>query len=134
MPIESGDCGVLVVEDDPAVRRVCDRILSQAGYKVHTAENGKEALKILREHNQSVQVVLTDMVMPKLGGIELADSIDRDYPHISVILSSGYPEQGAQLEQAEKTTLWKPFQREELLAAVSKVSRRRSKSSELEAV
>mgnify|MGYP000129602425 CR=1 FL=1 len=112
---------ILVVEDDKSVRRVCDRILASAGYRVHTARDGKDALGVLKKHGRDIQLVLTDLVMPKVSGTELAETIEREYPHISVIFSSGYPEQGATLEESENTALWKPFQREDLLAAVGRV-------------
>ena len=114
---------VLVVEDDKSVRRVCSRILTSAGYQVHTARNGLDALRLLKKHGRDIQLVLTDLVMPKVGGMELAETIEKEHPHISVIFSSGYPEQGATLEGSENTALWKPFQREDLLAAVGKVLR-----------
>lgn len=116
---------ILVVEDDRSVRRVCNRILSSAGYKVFTATDGQDALGLLKEHGRDIQVVLTDLVMPKLGGMELAETIETEHPHISVIFSSGYPEQGSTLESSENTALWKPFQREDLLAAVGKVLSRK---------
>jgi CheY-like chemotaxis protein len=62
---------ILLVEDDPAVRRLFANALTRAGYRVHEARNGLEALKVFDTAGAGVDLVLTDMRMPYMGGAEL---------------------------------------------------------------
>ena len=81
---------LLVVDDEEAVRAVVSRVLEEGGYEVAQARNGREALERLSgEH--AVDAVLTDVIMPELGGRELGERLAVDYPGISVIWMSGYP-------------------------------------------
>ena len=63
---------ILLVEDEPAVRQLFSQALSRAGYKVYEARNGQEAVKLFDQHGDSVDLLLTDMRMPFMGGAELA--------------------------------------------------------------
>ncbi len=85
-----GNETILIVEDDPLVREPIVELLKEAGYQVFEAANGEEALAFLEE--QKPDLVISDLVMPKLGGEELAHIIQEKYPDIKIILSSGYPE------------------------------------------
>ena len=85
---------LLVVDDEEAVRTVVCRTLEAEGYEVSQAGNGQEALEVLA-HNGRVDVVLTDVVMPRVGGRELAERIAVEYPHLPVIWMSGYPRDAA---------------------------------------
>ena len=78
------------------------------GHKVIQAQDGNLALKILKEHSESIDCVLTDAVMPAgISGIELIEEIRRSYPGIKLLLMSGYPEQWSR--QASVPVLSKPF-------------------------
>ncbi len=81
---------ILVVEDDAAVRRVATRVLRAAGYTVLTANNGMAALALLASQGGAVHLVLTDMVMPKMGGLELAARLKELRPDQKVLFTSGY--------------------------------------------
>lgn len=81
---------ILVVEDDAMVRSPLTELLGSVGYKVLEAENGKKALEVLE--GKKVDLVLSDLVMPKMDGIELSKIVKERYPATKVILSSGYPE------------------------------------------
>jgi PAS domain S-box-containing protein len=81
---------VLLVEDEPAVRRLAARILVSQGYTVLQAGDGEEALQVLTDHNGRVDLLLTDVVLPKLGGRELADRVRAAHPSIKILFSSGY--------------------------------------------
>jgi two-component system, cell cycle sensor histidine kinase and response regulator CckA len=81
---------VLIVEDDDALRTVACRALQQCGYEVLVASNGSEALEQCSRHEGGLHLVVTDMVMPEMSGIELAESIALSYPEIKVLLMSGY--------------------------------------------
>jgi PAS domain S-box-containing protein len=81
---------VLVVEDDEGVRWMARRILQDAGYRVLEAPEGKTALELLAREGAAVRLVLTDVVMPGMGGRELAGRLAELRPDIPVLFSSGY--------------------------------------------
>jgi len=81
---------ILVVEDEEAVRSLVKRILSSAGYTVLTAVNGGEALRLCEQQQGALHLVLTDVVMPEMGGKELADHLKERYPDLRVLFMSGY--------------------------------------------
>jgi PAS domain S-box-containing protein len=82
---------VLLVEDEPSVRDLAHRLLNQQGYKVLEAANGEEALHVAQEHaGEKIHLLLTDVVMPRMGGKELADQLKILRPDIKVLYASGY--------------------------------------------
>ncbi|HTE43849.1 MAG TPA: ATP-binding protein, partial [Gemmatimonadaceae bacterium] len=81
---------ILVVEDDPSVRRLACRILFQAGYNVMEAESGADALSCLANAASPISLVLTDIVMPGMNGRELGLEVQRTYPDAAVLYMSGY--------------------------------------------
>lgn len=81
---------VLVVEDDQAVLHVTQQVLSAAGFTVLTASNGFEALARAAEYKGDLHLVLTDVVMPKMNGKELAEQLVTLRPGLKVIFMSGY--------------------------------------------
>ncbi len=81
---------VLIVEDEPAMREVTRRILSRSGYHVITAGNGLEAIEIVASHLGDIDVLLTDVVMPRMLGKEAADRIRALRPAVKVLFMSGY--------------------------------------------
>jgi PAS domain S-box-containing protein len=83
---------VLLVEDEAAVRNLASRVLQRLGYRVLTAANGREALEIADAHGGRIDLVVTDVVMPELSGVELVDRLHERYPTIKVVLMSGYSE------------------------------------------
>jgi len=92
----AGDVGekegrVLIVDDEPSVREVASELLQELGYTVFTASDGAEALDLVRRE-KSVNVVVLDMVMPKLNGEETFARLQRVSPGTKVIISSGYTE------------------------------------------
>ena len=81
---------VLLVEDEEAVRTIAQRILQRAGYLVLTARHGADALRALAESPAKVDVLLSDVAMPEMGGVELATLAAAQSPGIGVVLMSGY--------------------------------------------
>jgi len=81
---------VLVVEDEEEVRKVAARILRGQGYKVLEASNGADTLMICKEQKEPIHLILTDVVMPKMSGCELAKCISSIRPEIKVLYMSGY--------------------------------------------
>ncbi|MEO7793526.1 MAG: ATP-binding protein, partial [Thermoanaerobaculia bacterium] len=89
---------ILLVEDDPAVRDFGLSLLSDLGYQVTTASDGIEARAVLdREGHDSFQLLLTDVVMPRLGGAELARELRERTPELAVLFVSGYARNDAQV-------------------------------------
>ena len=85
---------VLLVEDEVLVRDMVNRVLSQQGYLVLEAPNGVEALKLAQERaDESIHLLLADLVMPLLGGKELGDKLARIHPETKVLFTSGYTDQ-----------------------------------------
>ncbi len=112
---------VLVVEDDPSMRRMAERILRRAGYEVVTSPGGRDALRRL-EGDSDFDLLLTDVVMPEMSGTELAGRAAALYPDLRILLMSGYvdrPGVGPVEDNAE--LLEKPFRAEDLLGKVREV-------------
>jgi two-component system, cell cycle sensor histidine kinase and response regulator CckA len=94
-PVESVRGGretVLVVEDDDQVRAVLVRILIGLGYKALEAASGRHALEIVRRVGLSIDLVLTDVVMPEVGGIAVVEALRREQPATRFLFMSGYSE------------------------------------------
>jgi len=78
------------VEDEEAVRNLAKLLLEGAGYKVITASSGVEALSAIQEHVESINLMLTDVIMPGMSGSELARRAQELHPSLSVAFASGY--------------------------------------------
>jgi two-component system cell cycle sensor histidine kinase/response regulator CckA len=90
-PSPGGSETVLLVEDEPSVRDLANRLLKQQGYKVLEAANGEEALRLVQENTgEKIHLLLTDVVLPQMGGKELADQLKIFRPDIKVLYTSGY--------------------------------------------
>ena len=112
---------ILLVEDDPGVRRLTQRILSDAGYTVITAEDGAGAEVAIAGHPASIDLVVSDVIMPGMGGAELAAHVQEKRPGTAVLLMSGYP--GDILSQDQMLPpgthfIGKPFTAAEITAKV----------------
>ena len=86
---------VLVVEDDRAVRLATTRSLVKGGYRVLEAENGEDALRVCAEHGATIDLLLTDIVMPRLSGRELAEQLCATNPGLRVLFMSGYTDRAS---------------------------------------
>ncbi len=85
-----GEGTILLVDDEEVNRILGQDVLERLGYRVVLAENGEEALQCVRSQPDKIDLVLLDVVMPRLGGVEAFESIHREFPDIPVLLSSGY--------------------------------------------
>jgi len=90
-PGPGGNETILVVEDEPAVRKLVTRTLTQRGYQIIEAANGQEALVVWEKNQAAIRLVLTDMVMPEgIGGLELARRLRLKSPQLKIVFMSGY--------------------------------------------
>jgi PAS domain S-box-containing protein len=89
---EGGEETILLVEDDERVRKTSEQLLVLYGYRVLSAANGKMALKLIKKKNTEIDILVTDVVMPEMGGIELAEKLNRIFPELKVLYCSGYPD------------------------------------------
>jgi signal transduction histidine kinase/CheY-like chemotaxis protein len=123
----AGVLAVLLVDDDERVRDVTARMLESGGHRVDVAGDGEQALRLLRENGYDM--VLTDVVMPKMGGLELAAAVEEIAPQTLVVLASGYPLDET-IDPSVVHFIPKPFQRRQLLESIAAIAgRRRSEAS-----
>jgi len=112
---------VLVVEDEPAVRNLAVRLLGRYGYTVLEAEDGAMALEVAQSHHGALDVLLTDMIMPELGGVALADKLRNHYPDLKVLIMSGQvlnTKLRRNLQARSTNFIQKPFSAVELIRKV----------------
>jgi PAS domain S-box-containing protein len=89
-PVKGGNEVILVAEDEPSLREVASAILASLGYKTLVASNGEEALEIFREKNREIDLVLLDVVMPKLSGKEAYEEMKKIDPSVRSVFVTGY--------------------------------------------
>jgi CheY-like chemotaxis protein len=114
---------ILLVEDDTDVLEVTQAMLEHLGYRVVTATNGRHALEIYDQYQAEIALVLTDVTMPEMGGIVLAQTLQAKYPAIRVIALTGYPletESKDLLAQGIVDWLQKPLNRRQLGQTISR--------------
>ena len=110
---------VLIAEDERALRRLSATVLRQAGYQTIEASDGQQALDLFMVHAQSIVMVVTDVVMPRMGGIELAKRLRTMQPGVRLLFVTGYVDQRETLHEQGAPVLLKPFSPDALLKAVA---------------
>jgi CheY-like chemotaxis protein len=122
---------ILLVEDEAATRDAVHRSLTRAGYKVLLASNGAEALRIANANGSEIALVLSDSMMPEMGGLELAKRLRTTRPELVVLLMSGYTEEAAALGFGRENLpfIEKPFAAADLLAAIDAALRPNAEGS-----
>jgi CheY-like chemotaxis protein len=121
LPPTRGSGTVLIAEDERALRRLSATVLGQAGYRTLEASDGQQALDMFTVHSRNIVMVVTDVVMPRMGGIELARRLRLARPGLPILFVTGYVEQSEALHESTlgTTVLLKPFSPDALLRAVS---------------
>lgn len=122
---------ILIVDDELNMRLVLKALLNKEGYEVVTAADGFEALKILK--GGDVEVVVTDMKMPKLDGMGLLERVNREYPPTPVIIITAHGTIAAAVDALKKGAfdyITKPFDQDELKSVVHKAIKTRRLSEE----
>jgi CheY-like chemotaxis protein len=115
---------VLVVDDEPEVRSVTERMLVRNGYAVHAIGEGVSALRYYEQHAHEIDVVLLDMMMPGMRGDEVLTKLRAINPQVKVVLFSGYSEQDLSTHfdnQVPDAFVQKPFTVKKLVDAVRAV-------------
>ena len=118
---------VLVVEDENEVRRMICLVLEREGYRVLDATDGREALQLITEARATVDLIITDIVMPWMGGEELMEELRAAGHRTPIIYTSGFVRRAEELsEHTPDALLVKPFTPRHLLTVVDKVLRGRA--------
>ena len=123
-PVSALEATVLVVEDEPVVSALVRETLRRAGYVVVEAVDGVDALELSRRHSGSIDLVVTDVVMPRMGGRELAGALLAERPGLKVLFMSGYPNDALDLRGFAGTDadfISKPFASGDLLDRTRKL-------------
>ncbi len=110
--LPKGSETILVVEDDVRVRDLVCLILRKAGYIVLEAVSGPQAMQLSAQHTGTIQLLLTDMVMPEMSGSELAARLKLERPHLKILYMTGYPERTIKRavgSEAQPDFIQKPF-------------------------
>jgi signal transduction histidine kinase/CheY-like chemotaxis protein len=107
---------LLMIDDEELLLTMGEMVLSSFGYRVLTAGNGQQALEVFRQHRREIDLVITDLVMPKMSGRELIEQLRQLDPAVKVICSSGYVR--ALQANEEELYLQKPFTSMDLLRTV----------------
>lgn len=116
---------ILIIDDEVQIREMLGQMLSREGYDVVHAPDGKVGMNICR--TQSIDLIITDIIMPEKDGIEMILELRHDFSHLKVIAISGGGRLGPDgyLEMAQKLgahkTFFKPFNRREILDAVKEL-------------
>ena len=115
---------ILLVDDEDELRSVAAEVLTAAGYSVLEARDGPAALQIARQTDGAIDLLVTDVVMPRLSGRELAETLAQAHPETKVLYMSGYTDDALLRHGVSESTmafLPKPFRPEDLLRAVRAV-------------
>ncbi len=120
-PARAGGETILLVEDDAAVRHVAEAVLRRHGYRVLAAGDGAEGLAVAEANRESIRVAVLDVVMPRMGGVELARRLQTMRQGLPIVLSTGY---AGGVDVPEVSASWgllrKPYSNEGLIRAIQK--------------
>ena len=103
---------ILVVEDEAALVRLLKEVLSKAGYRVLAAMDGEEAIALYHRHNAEIDIVLLDLGLPKITGVDVIPKLKEQNPGVKIVITTGYlqPELKAELFRAGvKDCVYKPY-------------------------
>jgi PAS domain S-box-containing protein len=128
IPVGHGEV-VLLVEDEPAIREVTQAMLAELGYAVYSAGTPEEAIGIVNAHGDEIEMLITDVIMPKMNGRELAESIRAVKPAVACLFTSGYTANVIAhhgVLDKDVCFLAKPFSMQELAVKVKQAFRQKT--------
>jgi CheY-like chemotaxis protein len=108
-PLRQVPCVILVAEDEVVVRNIVCVLLQKEGYEVLSAADGKEALELAREYNGTIDLLLSDVKMPRMDGVSLAENMIKERPGIRVLLMSGQTSSEIREKNIRLPFMRKPF-------------------------
>lgn len=120
---------ILIIDDEKEVRDVIRLQLGGTRYEILEAEDGEQGIAFLNENALTVDVIICDVRMPKINGVEAVKYFHREYPSTPVIVLTGYPDVNLAVEfmqQGAVEYLVKPVEKEQLVAAVEKAAAKRT--------
>jgi len=120
---------ILLAEDEPGVRKYTRKILERNGYTILEATNGVEALSVARSHPGTIRLLLTDIIMPMMGGVELTEKFNAEFPGIPVLFMSAYTDQIMRHWNVLSAYIQKPYNLSDLLTQVRELLDRTSSDS-----
>src|SRR5215813_7794858 len=111
---------ILVVDDEPAVLTLCQRMLQAGAYSVVTASSGEAALSLASNDQHTIDLALLDVMMPGMNGIDLATRLRNANPKLPIVLMTGFSivEIKRIVGEHPYRIIWKPFKTESLLAMI----------------
>lgn len=115
---------ILVVEDNPGVRELCERVLTHAGYQTLVARDGVEGVQLYEKHRDAIELIFLDVVMPRMTGRDVYELVSSMDPEMPFIFCTGYATDGEHTrfirEIEDSVLIEKPFPREKLLEEVNR--------------
>jgi two-component system cell cycle sensor histidine kinase/response regulator CckA len=118
----TGTATILLVEDEDAVRMFSSRALSNKGYNVLEAVNGENALEVIADHQGTIDLMVTDVIMPEMDGPTLAKQVIKDFPDLPIVFVSGYTEDRFKEEIGDNAHfLAKPFTLQQLAVKIKEI-------------
>lgn len=114
---------ILIVEDEPEIRTLLKLMLAERGYEVISAKDGTSALHELWKHRGNIALLVTDVDMGRMNGVELAESIRGEYPALPILFISGLPVERSELDRVAPGAgfVSKPFNAATLAEAVERL-------------
>jgi len=111
---------ILVVDDEPTVLNLCQRMLQVGGYEVLQAPSGEAAIRLVRDPQNSIDLALIDVMMPIMNGIELAARLKAAQPALPIVLMTGFTIREIERIVADHPyrIIWKPFKTDSLLRMI----------------
>jgi len=122
--LRGGHETILIIDDEEYVRRLASHLMKTLGYRVFVAEDGRQGVEIFREHGKEIDLVVLDLTMPRMGGMETFRALKAMKPDIKVILSSGYTQDSRTekiMSAGARAFVQKPYQAQELARVVRHV-------------
>ncbi|MDQ7783249.1 MAG: response regulator [Desulfomonilaceae bacterium] len=121
---QSGSATILLVEDELLITDLTRRILERSGYSVLSAANGTDALSLYEKERQTISLVILDLILPGMGGIQCLEKLREVDPTVKILVTTGHPIIGAErqaIESGARGFLHKPFTMKQMLTAVRAV-------------
>lgn len=110
---------ILVADDNPELRKMLSEMLRQEGYEVLTARDGNNALNIARKHEGKIDLLITDVMMPKVDGFDLREKILRERSDLKILVMSGNLD--PEIAGEDFPLIRKPFKREDLMLKIKSI-------------